>query len=137
MDERTPSWGITPVPERLRVLGLFETTLLCGNLSISLLVTVAAAGLVPALSFKQALLAILIGEVVGSILLGLAGMIGADARVHGMVLLRAPLGRPGSYAPTEVDVARDLRWSTFELISLSTSAAARSRRGFGLEARWG
>ena len=43
MDERTPSWGITPVPERLRVLGLFDTTLLWGNLSICLLVIVAGA----------------------------------------------------------------------------------------------
>jgi len=99
MDERTPSWGITPVPERLRVLGLFDTTLLWGNLSVSLLVIVAAAGLVPMLSFKQALLAILIGAVAGNVLLGLAGAIGADARVPGMVLLRAPLGRRVRPAP--------------------------------------
>src|SRR5947207_12622387 len=136
MDERTPSWGITPVPERLRVLGLFDTTLLWGNLSISLLVIVAAAGLVPALSFKQALLAIVIGSVVGSVLLGLAGMIGADARVPGMVVLRAPLGRRGSYAPTVVNVAQNLGWSTFALIIISTAAAALSKKVFGFEGRW-
>src|ERR671931_1545214 len=136
MDERTPSWGITPVPERLRVLGLFDTTLLWGNLSVSLLVIVAAAGLVPMLSFKQALLAILIGAVAGNVLLGLAGAIGADARVPGMVLLRAPLGRRGSYAPTVLNVAQNLGWSTFELIIISTAAAALSERVFGFEARW-
>jgi NCS1 family nucleobase:cation symporter-1 len=136
MDERTPSWGITPVPERLRVLGLFDTTLLWGNLSVSLLVIVAAAGLVPMLSFKQALLAILIGAVAGNVLLGLAGAIGADARVPGMVLLRAPLGRRGSYAPTVLNVAQNLGWSTFELIIISTAAAALSQRVFGFEARW-
>ena len=38
--------------------------------------------------------------------LGLAGLIGADARVPGMVLLRAPLGRRGSYLPTVLNVAR-------------------------------
>src|SRR4029079_13444631 len=101
-----PSWGITPVPERLRVLGLFDLTLLWGNLSVSLLVIVAAAGLVPMLSLPQALLAIAIGAVVGNVLLGLAGAIGADARVPGMVLLRAPLGRRGSYAPTVFNVAQ-------------------------------
>ena len=73
MDERTPSWGIEPVPDRLRVLGLLDLTLLWGNLSVSLLVIVAAAGLVPALSFKQALLAILIGSLAGSVLLGSRG----------------------------------------------------------------
>jgi nucleobase:cation symporter-1, NCS1 family len=136
MDEQTPSWGIEPVPDRLRVLGLLDLTLLWGNLSVSLLVIVAAAGLVPMLSFKQALLAILIGSLAGSLLLALAAAIGADARVPGMVLLRAPLGRRGSYAPTVLNVAQNLGWSTFELIIISTAAAALSQRVFGFEARW-
>jgi putative hydroxymethylpyrimidine transporter CytX len=136
MDERTPNWGIDPVPERLRVLGLLDLTLLWGNLSISLLVIVAAAGLVPMLSFPHALLAILIGALAGNLLLGLAAAIGADARVPGMVLLRAPLGRRGSYAPTVLNVAQNLGWSTFELIIISTAAAALSERVFGFSERW-
>ncbi len=136
MDEQTPSWGVAPVPERLRVLGFLDLTLLWGNLSVSLLVIVAAAGLVPMLSLPDALLAIVIGAVAGNLLLGLAGLIGADGRVPGMVLLRAPLGRRGSYAPTLLNVAQNLGWSTFELIIISTAAAALSRRVFGFEARW-
>jgi putative hydroxymethylpyrimidine transporter CytX len=136
LDERTPSWGITPVPERLRVLGLVDTMLLWGNLSVSLLVIVLGAILVPALSLKEALLAVLIGALAGNLLLGIAGMIGADARVPGMVVLRAPLGRRGSYAPTIVNVAQNLGWSTFELIVISTAAAALSKKVFGFEARW-
>jgi nucleobase:cation symporter-1, NCS1 family len=136
VEERTPSWGIQPVPERLRVLGLLDLTLLWGNLSVSLLVIVAAAGLVPMLSFRQALLAILIGSLAGSLLLALAAAIGADARVPGMVVLRAPLGRRGSYGPTVLNVAQNLGWSTFELIIISTAAAALSERVFGFEARW-
>ena len=134
--QQTPSWGITPVPERLRVLGLFDLTLLWGNLSVSLLVIVAAAGLVPMLSLPQALLAIVIGALAGNVLLGLAGAIGADARVPGMVVLRAPLGRRGSYAPTVLNVAQNLGWSTFELIIISTAAAALSERVFGFATRW-
>jgi NCS1 family nucleobase:cation symporter-1 len=118
------------------VLGFLDSTLLWGNLSVSLLVIVAAAVLVPALSLKQALVAILVGAVAGNLLLGLAGMIGADAGVPGMVVLRAPLGRRGSYAPTVLNVAQNLGWSTFELIVISTAAAALSRRVFGFEARW-
>src|SRR3954465_5856315 len=135
MEQETPSWGITPVPERLRVLGLFDLTLLWGNLSVSLLVIVAAAGLVPMLSLKQALVAIGVGGVAGNVLLGLAGAIGADSRVPGMVLLRAPLGRRGSYAPTVLNVAQNLGWSTFELIIISTAAAALSERFFGFRER--
>jgi NCS1 family nucleobase:cation symporter-1 len=131
-----PAWGIEPVPERLRVLGFLDVLLLWGNLSVSLLVIVLGAFLVPALSLRDALLVILIGAVVGNVLLGLAGMIGADARVPGMVLLRAPLGQRGSFAPTVLNVAQNLGWSTFELIIISTAAAALSDRVFGFSARW-
>ena len=136
IDEKTPSWGIEPVPERLWVLGFVDTTLLWGNLSVSLLVIVLGAVLVPALSLKDALIAIVVGAVAGNLLLGLAGLIGADARVPGMVVLRAPLGRRGSYAPTAVNVAQNLGWSTFELIVISTAAAALSKKVFGFEGRW-
>src|SRR5438132_11561093 len=136
MDSKTPAWGIEPVPERLRVLSFFDSLLLCGNLSVSLLVLVIGALLVPALSLRDALLAIVVGAVAGNILLGLAALIGADGRVPGMVLLRGPLGRRGSYAPTVLNVAQNLGWSTFELIIIATAAAALSRRVFGFEARW-
>ena len=52
-DDSTPAWGIEPVPERLRVLGLLDTGLLWGNLGLSLLVIVAGAYLVPALSLPR------------------------------------------------------------------------------------
>src|SRR5215210_1587520 len=136
MDGRTPSWGIDPVPERLRVLGVVDTMLLWGNLSVSLLVIVLGAILLPALSLNDALIAVAIGAVAGNLLLGIAGLIGADARVPGMVVLRAPLGRRGSYAPTVVNVAQNLGWSTFELIIISSAAAALSDRVFGFRERW-
>src|SRR5260221_13266150 len=88
--DKAPAWGIEPDPERLRVLSFLDSFLLWGNLSISLLVIVAAAGLVPALSLRNALLAILVGALAGNLLLALAAAIGADARVPGLVLLRAP-----------------------------------------------
>jgi putative hydroxymethylpyrimidine transporter CytX len=131
-----PAWGVEPVPERLRVLGLFDSLLLWGNLSVSLLVIVIGALLVPALSLRDALLAILVGALAGNILLGLAAMIGADARVPGMVLLRAPLGRRGSYGPTVLNVAQNLGWSTFELIIIATAAAALSEHLLGWQGKW-
>ena len=53
MTERETSWGIDPVPERLRVLGGLDLGLLWGNLGVSLLVIVAGAILVPALSLPD------------------------------------------------------------------------------------
>jgi putative hydroxymethylpyrimidine transporter CytX len=134
--EETPAWGIEPVPDRLRRLGLLDTGLLWGNLGVSLLVIVAGALLVPALSLPNALLAIVVGAALGNAMLGVAGMIGADARVPSMVLLRAPLGQRGSWAPTALNVLQCLGWATFELIVIATAAAALSDSVFGFEARW-
>jgi putative hydroxymethylpyrimidine transporter CytX len=135
--ERLPgSWGIEPVPERLRVLGGLDTGLLWGNLGVSLLVIVAGAALVPALSLPDALLAIVIGCVIGNLALATAGAIGADARVPGMVLMRAPLGRQGSYLPTVVNVLQGIGWSVFELLIIATAAAALSDDLFGFRAQW-
>ena len=130
------SWGISPVPERLRVLSGIDTGLLWGNLGVSLLVIVAGAVLVPALSLPEALLAIVVGCVLGNLMLGAAGAIGADARVPGMVLMRAPLGRRGSYLPTGANVLQGLGWSIFELLIIATAAAALSNELFGFRAQW-
>jgi nucleobase:cation symporter-1, NCS1 family len=144
-DTDTPSWGIEPVPERLRVLGAFDGFLLWANLSVSLLVIVAGAFLVLpasefglALSLPQALAAIVAAAIVGNVLLGIGGLIGADARVPTMVLFRAPLGRSGSYLPTGLNVLQCLGWSVFELIIIATGASALSEQlfGFGGVAFW-
>jgi len=124
------------VPERLQVLRTLDSLLLWGNLSVSLLVIVIGALLVPALSLPKALLAILIGAVAGNVLLGISAAIGADARVPGMVLLRAPLGQRGSWLPTAFNVAQNVGWSTFELIIIATAAAAASERIFGWQGKW-
>ncbi len=130
------SWGIEPVPPRLRVLDGVETGLLWGNLGVSLLVVVAAAALVPSLSLRDALVAIVVGCALGNLMLGVAGAIGADARVPGMVLMRAPLGRRGSYLPTGVNVLQGIGWSIFELLIIATAAAALSDELFGFRAQW-
>jgi NCS1 family nucleobase:cation symporter-1 len=118
------------------VLGVLDTTLLWANLGVSLLVLVAGTYLVPALSLRDALIAIVIGGVIGNAMLGLAGTIGAQARVPAMVLMRAPLGRRGSYVPTALNVAQNLGWAIFELLVIATAAAALSDRVFGFEAKW-
>src|SRR5688500_2154199 len=133
MRERT--WGVTPVPDRLRTLSGLDLGLLWGNLGVSLLVLVAGTFLT-GLGLKQGLAAVLLGAVLGTALLGLAGLIGAERRLPGMVLLRDPLGRRGSYLPTGLNVAQNIGWATFELIVIAAAANALADRVFGFEARW-
>ena len=130
------SWGIEPVPPRLRVLGGLETGLLWGNLGVSLLVIVAGAILVPALSLPDALIAIVLGCVIGNLMLATAGLIGADARVPGMALMRGPLGQRGSLLPTGINVLQGIGWTVFELLIIATAAAALSDELVGFRAQW-
>jgi len=133
-----PNWGITPVPERLRLLSGFDSFLLWADLSVSLLVIVAGAFLtLPAsqsglgLSLPVAVAAILAAAIVGNLLLGIGGYIGADARVPNMVLLRAPLGRRGSYLPTALNIIQCFGWAIFEIVVIATAAAALTQKEFG------
>ena len=131
---KEPSWGIEPVPDRLRVLGFVDTNLLWLNLGISLLVLVLPAYF--DLSLKDALAATLVGGLIGNSMLAMAALIGADARVPSMVLQRAPLGRRGSYAATVLNVAQCMGWAIFELIVIATAAGLLSDKIFGFEATW-
>src|SRR5438876_7245419 len=133
MDE-TPAWGIEPVPDRLRVLGGLDTLLLWTNLGISLLVLVAASYF--GLSLKQALLATAVGGVLGNAMLGIAGLIGSDARVPSMALQRAPLGQRGSFLATGLNVLQCLGWSVFEITVIAIAAGALSDRLLGVHLVW-
>jgi nucleobase:cation symporter-1, NCS1 family len=135
MDTEERSWGVTPVPDRLRTLSALDLGLLWASLGISLLVLVAGTFLA-ALGLQRALLATAVGAVAGCALLGMAGLIGAQRRVPGMVLLRAPLGRQGSYVPTALNVLQNLGWATFELIVIAAAANALADRVFGFRERW-
>ena len=132
--QQTPQWGIEPVPDRLRVLGLLDTTLLWTNLGISLLVLVLPAYF--DLPLGEALAATLVGGVIGNVMLAVAALIGADARVPTMVLQRAPLGRRGSYLATALNILQCLGWAIFELIVIATAAGLLCDKLFGFKAIW-
>ena len=134
--DETATWGIEPVPDRLRTLSLLDTGLLWGNLGVSLLVLVAGTYLVPALSLPEAFLAIVLGSLIGNAMIGLAGLMGADARVPAMVLMRAPLGERGSWAPTVLNAAQCVGWAIFELLIIATAVAALSDELLGFRAQW-
>jgi nucleobase:cation symporter-1, NCS1 family len=134
MAKEAPSWGIEPVPDRLRVLGPLDTLLLWTNLGISLLVLVLPGFF--DLSLGDALLATVVGGVIGNGLLAIAGMIGADGRVPTMVLQRAPLGHRGSYIATVLNVLQCFGWAIFELIVIATAAGLLCDKLFDFKATW-
>ena len=115
---------ITLAEPATRQLGLRDTIGLWGNLGISLLLPVAAAfAILPGRPLWMTLLAIAVGAVIGSVLLGLGAAAGAREGVPTMVLLRGLLGRRLSYLPTLLNVVQCIGWATFEIVIIAEAAA--------------
>src|SRR5437764_14553818 len=113
--DQAREFGITPVPPERRVLGFWDNLVLWADLGVSFLVMVVGMFLVPGLGLGQALLAILLGAVIGNLLQALGAVIGSDVGVPTMVLLRPVLGIRGSYLPTLLNVVQLVGWATFEV----------------------
>ncbi len=131
--EQAREFGIQPIPERFRVLRFADNFVLWFDLGVSFLVMVVGMFLVPGLSLPQALLAILVGAVIGNFLLGIAATIGAATGIPTMVLMRPLLGLRGSYLPTVLNVLQLIGWATFEVIVMAQAANALSVRLFGFD----
>ncbi|HET7481236.1 MAG TPA: cytosine permease [Actinomycetota bacterium] len=127
--------GISPVPESRRVLNAFDLAVLWGDLGIGLLVLVTGALLVPALGLGVALIAIVVGSVLGVGLLALVGAAGARHGVPTMVLFRPVLGVRGSWIASALNVVQLVGWVAVEFWAMSYVAALVSERVFGVAAR--
>ena len=107
-----------------RTLGLREAAGLWGNLGISLLLPVAATfAVLPGRSMWVTVLAIVVGALIGSLLLGLGAGAGAREGVPAMVLLRGLLGHRVSYLPTVLNIVQCVGWATFEVVVIAEAAA--------------
>ncbi len=107
-----------------RLLGLRDTVGLWGNLGISLLLPVAAAYVIlPGRPLGPTFLAILVGALIGSVLLGLGAAAGAREGVPAMVLLRGLLGRRVSALPTVFNLVQCVGWATFEIVIIAEVAS--------------
>ena len=130
LEEEAPAWGIEPVPPKHRRLSGLDFAVLWGDLSIGLLVLLTGALLVPSLGLPKALLAIVVGSLVGCLPLALVGMAGAREGVPGMVLFRPVLGVRGSYLPSVLNIVQLVGWTGFEFWAMSLVANEMSRRLF-------
>ncbi len=133
-----PEWGIEPVPSAHRQLRWFDLFVLWSSLGVGLLVLEAGALLVPGLSPALALLAIVIGTLVGNLLLALTGVAGSDHAIPTMVLLRPVLGYRGSYLPSLFNLIQLIGWTAFEfwVIGLAANQVSQALFGFSNYTLW-
>lgn len=109
------------MPRSHRVLKGRDYFILWSSLGVGLLVLSAGSFLSEA-SFLDASLAIVIGSIVGSFLLALAGRIGSDHGITSIVTMRPSLGLQGSYLPAALNVAQLIGWTAFEIMIMAKAA---------------
>jgi NCS1 family nucleobase:cation symporter-1 len=115
-----------PVPQALSLLDQFG---LWGNLGVSLLGFTGAIFVLqpygagtPGLSLAAALAAIVVGTLLGTLAVALAGLPGARTGAPSMVLLRGLFGARLSYLPTVLNILQCVGWGVFELVTIATAA---------------
>ena len=115
-----------PVPQ---ALSLFDQFGLWGNLGVSLLGFTGAIFVLqpggtggPGLSLAAALAAIVVGTLLGTLPVALAGLPGTRTGAPAMVLLRGLFGARLSYLPTVLNIAQCVGWGVFELVTIATAA---------------
>jgi len=86
------------------------------------LLVFSAGSFLSATDFIDAFLAILIGSIVGSVLLALAGKIGSDHGIPSLVSMRPSFGIRGSYVPAALNILQLVGWTIFEIMVMSTAA---------------
>lgn len=121
---------LVPVPDNKRTLTLRDAFSLWFSLGIGLLVLQAGAYLVPGLSLAEGLIAIIIGSVAGAVLLGLAGVVGADTGLSTMGSLRPTLGVRGASVAAILNIIQLIGWGAFEIIAMRDAANTLSTNTF-------
>jgi nucleobase:cation symporter-1, NCS1 family len=116
-----PEWGIDPVPSKHRLLRGIDYFVLWSSLGVGLLVFSAGSFLTGS-RFEDAILAIILGSVGGSLLLALAGKIGSDHSVPSLISTRPSFGIHGAYLPAILNIMQLIGWTTFEIMIMSKAA---------------
>jgi NCS1 family nucleobase:cation symporter-1 len=119
--------GLTLADPPPRTLGFLDQVALWANLGVSLLGPAYAAYVltpfgVPALSLAAAFSAIVVGTIIGTLLLSLSTVPGAQTGQPAMVLLRGLFGGRLSYLPTALNLMQCLGWAVFELVVIANAA---------------
>ncbi len=120
--KHNPDIGINPIKEKDKILTGKDFFVLWSSLGVGLLV-ISAGSFIYTSNILDALFVIVLGSIVGSILLGLAGKIGSDHSVPAAVSMRPSFGIHGSYLLTILNMIQLIGWSTFEITILSRAAS--------------
>src|SRR5919112_1002299 len=114
--------GINPIDKKNKILTGKDFFVLWSSLGVGLLV-ISAGSFIYTSNVLGALFVIILGSIVGSILLAMAGKIGSDHSIPSVVSMRPAFGMYGSYLLTVLNILQLIGWATFEITILSKAAS--------------
>ena len=134
-------YDIRPVPLRERRYGFLDNFVIWFGAGISIAEFWAGAILVASplsLSLKLALIAIIVGHLVGNLLLSLVGVMGVVSGLPTMVISRKPLGLKGSYLVSVLNYLQLIGWTAVMLIvgALAMDSVSQGVIGVSLYSVW-
>ncbi|MFT4242458.1 MAG: cytosine permease [Acidovorax sp.] len=134
----TTNDALTPLSPDRRVFGWHDHASLWFSLGVGLLVMQVGAYLMPALGTQEALIAIVLGSVLGAGLLGWVAKLGADSGLASAGLMHAVYGRGFASLPVVLNIVQLLGWGAFELVVMrdATVAIAQQSGGIASGAHW-
>jgi putative hydroxymethylpyrimidine transporter CytX len=123
--------ALVPLSLKDRPFGWGDQASLWLSLGVGLLVMQVGAYLVPALGTQSALLAIVVGSVLGAGLLAWTAKIGCDSGLSSAGLMHATYGSSFARLPVLLNIVQLVGWTTFELVVMRDGTMAIARQGGG------
>ncbi|WP_367846413.1 cytosine permease [Rhodoferax sp. WC2427] len=123
--------ALTPIPAAGRVFSGAAHAALWFSLGVGLLVMQIGAYLVPAVGTQQALLAIVLGSVLGAGLLAWVARIACDSGLSSAGLMHATFGSGFARLPVLLNIVQLVGWTTFELVIMRDGTAAIAQHSLG------
>lgn len=119
-----PNLALVPVPSSDRVFRFHEHAALWFSLGTGLLVIQVGAYLVPAVGTRDAMLAIVLGSLIGAGLLGWTARLGCESGLSSAGLMHATYGSAFARLPVLLNIVQLIGWTTFELVVMRDGTAA-------------
>jgi putative hydroxymethylpyrimidine transporter CytX len=124
------SAALTPVSPDARVFDASAHRSLWFSLGVGLLVMQVGAYLVPAVGTQDALLAIVLGSILGAGLLAWAAKLGCDSGLSSAGLMHRVFGSAFARLPVLLNIVQLLGWTTFELVIMREGTQAIVAKAF-------
>lgn len=124
--------ALTPIPAQDRVFAWNAHASLWFSLGVGLLVMQVGAYLVPGMGTRDAVLAIVLGSLIGSALLAWTAKVGASSGLSSAGLMHHTYGSAFAKLPIVLNVVQLIGWTTFELVVMSEGSLAIGQKALGL-----